>query len=288
MFVCVQCCHPVEYIYRDFGNSNIRLATCPACGQIADKYVEFDTVNILIETILLREEVYRHLIYNRPVDQVQWRLSALETFLIILGCDLYSKWRLFEARDVLRMEALNKPNVFGAVEHTLMLGLFQSCHTATKSGGDTKKLTMSPNSPVTLASLVVPYATVVVACAFEQMAFLCAICLGVWIFRLWSGPIKKRLLGIHNLPESVMLARFGKVSAVLMIIWDVTPGLKVLLDVYILCGCLLTLRIFLNVQSHAPATLILSLGLAAKFAVQFLVSHFMYGPYPCSLAALLS
>lgn len=37
----------------------------PTCGAFADPYVEHDTLTLLIDLILLKRDVYRHLLFNR-------------------------------------------------------------------------------------------------------------------------------------------------------------------------------------------------------------------------------
>ncbi|KAJ8072064.1 sterol homeostasis protein [Marasmius tenuissimus] len=43
----------------------MRLEQCPECHAFADPYVEHDTLTLLIDLILLKRGVYRHLLYNR-------------------------------------------------------------------------------------------------------------------------------------------------------------------------------------------------------------------------------
>ena len=38
------------------------------CGEVLDKYVEMDTVTILVDVLLLRLESYRHLMCNVPLS----------------------------------------------------------------------------------------------------------------------------------------------------------------------------------------------------------------------------
>nr|CAD7596093.1 unnamed protein product [Timema genevievae] len=60
--------------------------TCPlaphteSCQQIADKYLEYDPVNIIIDMVLLNEQAYRHILYNYnfqppPVHPTEIRTS---------------------------------------------------------------------------------------------------------------------------------------------------------------------------------------------------------------------
>jgi len=41
------------------------------CHQVADKYIEYDPVIVMIDLVLLNEQAYRHVLYNSPF-QVSW------------------------------------------------------------------------------------------------------------------------------------------------------------------------------------------------------------------------
>ena len=43
----------------------VRLTQCPHCKKFADKYVEHDFVVLFIDLVLIKPEVYRHLLFNR-------------------------------------------------------------------------------------------------------------------------------------------------------------------------------------------------------------------------------
>ncbi|KAJ1307551.1 hypothetical protein OPQ81_001648 [Rhizoctonia solani] len=45
--------------------NNLRLEQCPNCLGFADPYVEHDALTLLLDLILLKREVYRHLLFNR-------------------------------------------------------------------------------------------------------------------------------------------------------------------------------------------------------------------------------
>lgn len=79
--VCVQCGKPAESIYKEYSAGNIRLSRCVSailflssphrvsgqqyCGNIVDKYIEYETLLIFIDMVLHRLEVYRHVLFNR-------------------------------------------------------------------------------------------------------------------------------------------------------------------------------------------------------------------------------
>ena len=48
------------------------------CGKIADKYIEYELILVVIDMVLHRQQVYRHLLFNRLPDEgtgipVRWR-----------------------------------------------------------------------------------------------------------------------------------------------------------------------------------------------------------------------
>jgi hypothetical protein len=41
------------------------------CHHVADKYIEYDPVIVMIDLVLLNEQAYRHVLYNSPF-KVSW------------------------------------------------------------------------------------------------------------------------------------------------------------------------------------------------------------------------
>ncbi|CAP71263.1 uncharacterized protein PODANS_6_3600 [Podospora anserina S mat+] len=79
MPICIECRHPVKTLWREGGTSNtssttnkpsasgghnIRLTVCKNCGRFCDKYVEHDFVVLFIDLVLIKPQVYRHLLHN--------------------------------------------------------------------------------------------------------------------------------------------------------------------------------------------------------------------------------
>ena len=75
---CVECSHPVASLYTIYSKDNVRLTQCvflllhnptdyfkDKCKKFADKYIEHDFVVLFIDIILIKPQVYRHLLYNR-------------------------------------------------------------------------------------------------------------------------------------------------------------------------------------------------------------------------------
>jgi lipid intermediate transporter len=86
MPICITCTHPIPYlctvyqsaynlrleqcvsILHPFANAETNIKSQTACNNFADPYVEHDSLTLLLDLILLKRAVYRHLLYNRGVE----------------------------------------------------------------------------------------------------------------------------------------------------------------------------------------------------------------------------
>lgn len=70
--ICIECTEPVHSLYTQYSPSNIRLTACRRCNKFADKYIEYDSVLVFVDVILLKPQAYRHLVFNvfTPEKQV--------------------------------------------------------------------------------------------------------------------------------------------------------------------------------------------------------------------------
>jgi hypothetical protein len=72
MPICIECRYPVSTLYTTYSKADdkalgkgVRLTQCPRCKRFADKYVEHDFVVLFIDLVLIKPQVYRHLLFNR-------------------------------------------------------------------------------------------------------------------------------------------------------------------------------------------------------------------------------
>ncbi|KAJ8604936.1 hypothetical protein MRB53_041612 [Persea americana] len=72
MPICIECRYPVNQLYTAYSKADdralgkgVRLIQCPRCKRFADKYVEHDFVILFIDLVLIKPQVYRHLLFNR-------------------------------------------------------------------------------------------------------------------------------------------------------------------------------------------------------------------------------
>ncbi|KAJ7036833.1 Arv1-like family-domain-containing protein [Mycena alexandri] len=70
MPICTTCTTAVPFLYTVYESSyNLRLEQCTNCPDtFADPYVEHDSLTLLLDLILLKRGVYRHLLYNRGAE----------------------------------------------------------------------------------------------------------------------------------------------------------------------------------------------------------------------------
>ena len=108
--VCVECGARTNDALYVGNSSNIRLTRCRTCDALLDRYVEYDPVLVVVDLILHKSEVYRHLIFNRH-EFSPWGASdsrslrsmrsfrglrsniAVFFFLMVLF-DAHTKWRI--------------------------------------------------------------------------------------------------------------------------------------------------------------------------------------------------
>lgn len=63
------------------------------CGSIADKYIEYDPVIVLVDLVLLNQSAYRHLLYNSGFKSY-WKLIVI----LVLG-ESFRIWSSFGTKD---------------------------------------------------------------------------------------------------------------------------------------------------------------------------------------------
>lgn len=59
--VCINCTNPVNVSVKIPSNKSIK---CERCGEIVDRYIEFESCMVFLDCVLLSEIVFTHIIYN--------------------------------------------------------------------------------------------------------------------------------------------------------------------------------------------------------------------------------
>ncbi|KAL4807043.1 Arv1-like family-domain-containing protein [Aspergillus unguis] len=104
MPICIECSYPVSHLYSAYSRADdrslgkgVRLTQCPRCKRFADKYVEYDFVVIFIDLVLIKPQVYRHLLFNRlESDDHKFDPSISRLGILLLLFDVYLSWARIE------------------------------------------------------------------------------------------------------------------------------------------------------------------------------------------------
>ncbi|KAL2200526.1 Arv1-like family-domain-containing protein [Corynascus similis CBS 632.67] len=106
MPICIECRHPVKTLWREGGGDksgghNIRLTVCKNCGRFCDKYVEHDFVVLFIDLVLIKPQVYRHLLHNTLMkEEDKFAPSIIRLGILLLLFDVYLTWARIERQSV--------------------------------------------------------------------------------------------------------------------------------------------------------------------------------------------
>ncbi|EME79701.1 uncharacterized protein MYCFIDRAFT_124497, partial [Pseudocercospora fijiensis CIRAD86] len=104
MPICIECRYPVSTLYTTYSKADdkalgkgVRLTQCPRCKRFADKYVEHDFVVLFIDLVLIKPQVYRHLLFNRlGREDGRFDQSIVRLGILLLLFDVYLTWARIE------------------------------------------------------------------------------------------------------------------------------------------------------------------------------------------------
>ncbi|CZR62500.1 ARV1 Protein involved in sterol uptake and distribution into the plasma membrane [Phialocephala subalpina] len=104
MPICIECRYPVKTLYTEYSGADdrssghgVRLTVCKNCGRFCDKYVEHDFVVLFIDLVLIKPQVYRHLLHNTLMrEHDQFDPSIIRLGILLLLFDVYLTWARIE------------------------------------------------------------------------------------------------------------------------------------------------------------------------------------------------
>ncbi|KAL2815662.1 Arv1-like family-domain-containing protein [Aspergillus granulosus] len=129
MPICIECSYPVSHLYSAYSRADdrslgkgVRLTQCPRCKRFADKYVEHDFVVIFIDLVLIKPQVYRHLLFNRlEGDENKFDRSIIRLGVLLLLFDVYLTWARIEKSPSLESTFLSRAPII--VQYLFFLSL---------------------------------------------------------------------------------------------------------------------------------------------------------------------
>ncbi|XVF72921.1 hypothetical protein PTKIN_Ptkin12aG0159700 [Pterospermum kingtungense] len=108
---CVHCGFRVKTLLVQYSLGNIRLMKCENCKAVADEYIECELMIVLIDLILHKPKVYKHILYNALnlqithfqilVDVILGNFMFLCSFLLAMRNLLKTSARCTRSRDLL-------------------------------------------------------------------------------------------------------------------------------------------------------------------------------------------
>ncbi|KAJ0394377.1 hypothetical protein ATCC90586_003037 [Pythium insidiosum] len=249
-FVCVSCGAAVAQLVRDYGKGNVRLAICGACNAVADPYVEYDNVLLFLEVMLLKPQVYRHVLYNlSPPPRSR---AILKLFFILVMLDMNVKAYLIDRRAGV---AFRSESMFERDEGREISGLRISQYSLHLVGAS-------------FLENVAFVGTLLAAIALDPLA-------RGWRAQLTRGAAS-RSAALVRFGTAVCVSSFGKLFALLTVIWEFHWTFVHVIGAIVLCSNALALRLLLHEPSPAPAVLLLLLAaLAARAATQLALYYFV-------------
>ncbi|KAL5336193.1 Arv1-like family-domain-containing protein [Aspergillus crustosus] len=129
MPICIECSFPVSHLYSAYSRADdrslgkgVRLTQCPHCKRFADKYVEHDFVVIFIDLVLIKPQVYRHLLFNRlEGDEHNFDRSIVRLGVLLLLFDVYLTWARIEKSPFIETTFLSRAPII--VQYLFFLSL---------------------------------------------------------------------------------------------------------------------------------------------------------------------
>jgi len=165
MPICIECRFPTSQLYTEYSGGStghgVRLTVCKNCGRFCDKYVEHDLVVLFIDLVLIKPQVYRHLLHNtlmREPDQFDPLIIRLGILLLLF--DVYLTWTRIEKQTYSAADFDNTNFLRLAQQPIVLQYIFflLLCALSTLSFHlSIRFLTSSPWSPLVLFSFIPRY-----------------------------------------------------------------------------------------------------------------------------------
>lgn len=239
MPICIECRYPVKTLYTEYHGADdksaghgVRLTVCKNCGHFCDKYVEHDFVVLFIDLVLIKPQVYRHLLHNSLMrDDDRFEQSIIRLGILLLLFDVYLTWARIE-----KQIAGPGENNFG-------------------------QLAQQP--------IVFQYVFFLVLCALSTLAFHLSI--RFLTSSSWSPLRLMGLLPTYPRPNSVstalLVSSSTKLFPILMVIWEYdVPAAARSLGWAVVANNVEALKILLDC-GYLPAAVLASIGALSRWLV---------------------
>ncbi|KAF2475809.1 Arv1-domain-containing protein [Lindgomyces ingoldianus] len=222
MPICIECRFPVEALYTAYSKADdrslgkgVRLTQCPRCKRFADKYVEHDFVVLFIDLVLIKPQVYRHLLFNRlGRDDDKFDRSIVRLGILLLLFDVYLTWARIEKLSLPPSSPHHVPPPSSTPTNT---SLPPSSHETNTNAA------VLQAQPLILQYLFFLFLVVSSTLAFHMPIRLLCSLPPTRIPRIWRG-FWKRIVPYYPHPTplstALLVSSCTKLFPILLIIWD--------------------------------------------------------------------
>ncbi|THX50433.1 ARV1-like protein [Aureobasidium pullulans] len=173
MPICIECRYPVSSLYTTYSKADdrtlgkgVRLTQCPRCKRFADKYVEHDFVVLFIDLVLIKPQVYRHLLFNRlGREDGRFNPSIIRLGVLLLLFDVYLTWARIE-------EAMPSPSASDSISMPTPSDPFSHPTSNATGSGQWNASSLLPTSNLLSEQpIILQYVFFLVLCALETVSF---------------------------------------------------------------------------------------------------------------------
>ncbi|GAB7364826.1 hypothetical protein MBLNU230_g5620t1 [Neophaeotheca triangularis] len=222
MPICIECRYPVSTLYTTYSKADdkalgkgVRLTQCPRCKRFADKYVEHDFVVLFIDLVLIKPQVYRHVLFNRlGSDGDKLDTSIIRLSILLTLFDVYLTWaRIEKATPDSPALPRNPPPPLPPYTSSNPAGDFISNATLEASTVPTHYLTTQP--------LLLQYLFFLALCTLETFSFHLPI---RTLLSTRPPPWLRNIIPYYPHPSlistALLVSSFTKLFPLLLLIWN--------------------------------------------------------------------
>ena len=96
-FRCIECGERANDLFTKGARlEGVKPSTCEHCKNLVDQYVEFDTILVVLDLMLLKKRAFSHVLFNIPM-----KAGVLKLWVMMLFADAYYKWwRMLEVESI--------------------------------------------------------------------------------------------------------------------------------------------------------------------------------------------
>ncbi|KAK4544017.1 hypothetical protein LTR36_004515 [Oleoguttula mirabilis] len=287
MPICINCTHPLPTppgLYTTYSKADdkalgkgVRLTQCPRCKGFADKYVEHDFVVLFIDLVLIRPQVYRHLLFNYlGRDDNKISPSIIRFAILLLLFDVYLTWARIEKATQLSLPlsppALQSSTWSNAtvsnITHSSLAQNTTTSFTWTKGGGPTSE-TWLATQPILLQ-----YLFFLALCTLETISFHLPI-RSLLSLRL-PRPFSTLIPHYPHPPlisTALLVSSFTKLFPLLLLVWAYDlPSSASAVSWAVIINNVAALEILLRC-GYVRAALLCGVGAVARAGVGWAILH---------------